>query len=150
MRTGSVVRGRRFRHVVERTCTTCRPGISTNKTSTVFEFPHSKIMIPTKILVVGATGQQGGGVVNALLSLGSTDLTITASTRNPTSAAAQKLSSKGVGLCKGDLLDRESLVAALADVDAAYLVTDFRGPEGVSGELQQGRQFVDCAREAGL
>jgi uncharacterized protein YbjT (DUF2867 family) len=50
---------------------------------------------------------------------------------------------------KGDLLDRQSIFKALEGVDAAYLVTDFRGPEDVEGELKQGKQFVDVAKEAG-
>lgn len=102
------------------------------------------------ILVVGATGQQGGGVINALLASGRTDLSIRALTRNPSSASAQALAQRGVHAFKGDLLDRQSVVDALEGVDAAYLVTDFRGPEDVAGELRQGRQFVDAAKETGM
>lgn len=104
--------------------------------------------MPT-ILVVGATGQQGGGVINALLASGSTDLKIRALTRNPASSAAQALSKRGIEPVKGNLLDRQSLAKALTGCDAAYLVTDFRGPEDIDGELKQGRQFVDAAAEAG-
>ncbi|KAG5745334.1 hypothetical protein H9Q70_011966 [Fusarium xylarioides] len=82
--------------------------------------------MPT-ILVVGATGQQGGGVVKALLSSGRTDLVVRALTRNPTSGPAYSLAYRGVQLVKGDLLDPESLARALGGADAAYLVTDFRG-----------------------
>jgi uncharacterized protein YbjT (DUF2867 family) len=103
----------------------------------------------TSLLVVGATGQQGGGVISALLGYGRTDLTIKALTRNTSSAAAQSLSRKAVQLCKGDLLDRQSLLNALDGVDAAYLVTDFRGPEDIEGEMKQGKQFVDAAKESG-
>lgn len=88
-------------------------------------------------------------MVDALLALGSTNITVKALTRNPASSAAQKLAIQGVEVCKGDLTDRGSLVAALAGVKAAYLVTDYNGPEDVSGEIKQGRQFVDCAKEAG-
>ncbi|KAH7366767.1 hypothetical protein B0T11DRAFT_274057 [Plectosphaerella cucumerina] len=105
--------------------------------------------MPT-ILVVGATGQQGGGVINALLSHGNTDLVIRALTRNPSSAAAKTVLARGVQPVKGDLLDRPSLLAALTGVDQAYLVTDFRGPDDVEGELKQGRLFIDTAKEAGV
>jgi uncharacterized protein YbjT (DUF2867 family) len=105
--------------------------------------------MPT-ILVVGATGQQGGGVINALLSHGNTDLVIRALTRNPSSAAAKTVLARGVQPVKGDLLDRPSLLAALTGVDQAYLVTDFRGPDDVEGELKQGRLFIDTAKEAGM
>lgn len=104
--------------------------------------------MPT-ILVVGATGQQGGGVINALLASGSTDLKIRALTRNPSSSAAHALSKRGIEPVKGDLLNRQSLIKALTGCDAAYLVTDFRGPEDIVGELRQGRQFADAAAEAG-
>ncbi|CAH0030523.1 unnamed protein product [Clonostachys rhizophaga] len=104
----------------------------------------------TSVLVVGATGQQGGGVISALLGYGRTDLTIKALTRNTSSAPAQTLSKKGVQLCKGDLLDRQSLLNALNDVDVAYLVTDFRGPGDIEGEMKQGKQFVDVAKESGV
>ncbi|KAH6656181.1 hypothetical protein F5X68DRAFT_178887 [Plectosphaerella plurivora] len=105
--------------------------------------------MPT-IFVVGGTGQQGGGVLNALLSHGHSDLVIRALTRNPSSSAARTLETRGVQPVKGDLLDRSSLLAALAGVDRAYLVTDFRGPEDVEGELKQGRLFIDTAKEAGV
>lgn len=105
--------------------------------------------MPPTILVVGATGQQGGGVINALLSTGRSDLSIRALTRNPSSSSAKALEKKGVQPYRGDLLDRQSLVKALAGVDYAYLVTDFRGPEDIEGELKQGKQFIDAAKEAG-
>ena len=104
--------------------------------------------MPT-VLVVGATGQQGGGVTSALLASGRSDLKIHALTRNPSSGAAQALSKRGVVPVKGDLLSRPDLEKALRGIDAAYLVTDFRGPEDVQGELKQGRQFIDVAKEAG-
>lgn len=101
------------------------------------------------ILVVGATGQQGGGVVDALLASSRTDITIRALTRNPSSSSAQKLQAQGAHLCQGDLLDDRSVEEALRGVDAAYLVTEFRGPKGVEGELEQGYRFVDAAKRAG-
>ncbi|KAK7429843.1 hypothetical protein QQZ08_003688 [Neonectria magnoliae] len=117
--------------------------------SNLSESAQSQSTMPT-FLIAGATGQQGGGVVEALLASGHPDLTIRALTRNPSSSAAQALERRGVQAVKGDLLDRESLVRAFEGVDAAYLVTDFRGPEDVEGELKQGRQYVDVAKDAGI
>lgn len=61
----------------------------------------------TAILVVGATGKQGGACIDALLE--SSDLpsgtTIRFLTRNTTSAAAVKLIKRGANAYKGDLLD---------------------------------------------
>lgn len=104
--------------------------------------------MPT-FLITGATGQQGGATINALLNDGRSDLSIKALTRNPSSTAAQSLSSRGVVVVKGDLSDRESLQAALKGVDAVHLVTDFTGPKGCDGEIEQGKLFVDVAKENG-
>lgn len=102
------------------------------------------------ILVVGATGQQGGGVINALLATKPPNLEIRVLTRNPGSAAAISLKRRGVILVRGDLGDRTSLQNALEGCGAAYLVTDFRGPEDIQGELSQGRLFVDIVKETGM
>ena len=105
--------------------------------------------MPT-VLVVGATGQQGGSVVKALLASNNPDLKIRALTRNPSSTTARALADSGVHLAKGDLINGDSLSAALAGCDAAYLVTDFRGEKDVAGEIEQGRTFVDTAKLAGI
>jgi len=99
-------------------------------------------------LVVGATGKQGGGVVKALLDEGHSD--IRGLTRNLDSPASKALSSKGVRLVKGSLLDKASLVEALKGTTGAFLVTDPYGKDGVSMETTQGKTFVDAAKEAGL
>ena len=56
------------------------------------------------VLITGATGKQGGAVVNALLS---SDFTILAVTRNTASPSAQKLAQKSpkIKLVQGDLND---------------------------------------------
>jgi uncharacterized protein YbjT (DUF2867 family) len=58
------------------------------------------------ILVFGATGQQGGATVKALLaSPRASEFTILAVTRNATSAPAKKLEAQGVKIVQGDLDD---------------------------------------------
>lgn len=52
------------------------------------------------IVVTGATGSQGGSVVDVLLKDGWTKLR--GVTRHPYSAAAKKLAAKGVEVVKGD------------------------------------------------
>ncbi|KAH7142169.1 hypothetical protein EDB81DRAFT_723438 [Dactylonectria macrodidyma] len=102
------------------------------------------------ILVVGATGQQGGAVTNALLASGHNNLKIRALTRNPSSAASKALADRNVELARGDLLDGDSLLTALTGCGAAYLVTDFRGEGDVAGEIKQGKLFTDKAKEANV
>ena len=77
-----------------------------------------------KALVTGATGKQGGGVVENLLS--GNKVAIRALTRNPDSPAAKSLAAKGVELVKGSLTDESSLVTAMDGCWAAFLVTDVR------------------------
>lgn len=104
--------------------------------------------MPT-VLVSGATGQQGGATVEALLSYENPDLKIRALTRNTNSPAASKLKSRGLELIQGDLANLSSLEAALSGCDLAYLVTDFRGPGDVEGEIEKGRNFIEAAKRAG-
>lgn len=101
------------------------------------------------LLVTGATGKQGGATINALLAAGGSNK-IHALTRNPSSKAAQALASRGVTLVQGNLNEKDSLVQALRNIDAALLVTDFMGPKGVEGEVEQGKLFVDAAKSAGV
>ncbi|RAH79474.1 NAD(P)-binding protein [Aspergillus japonicus CBS 114.51] len=77
------------------------------------------------ITIIGATGTQGGSVVNALLSTPSTYTTIRAITRHPTSAAAQTLAAKDVQLIPADLHDPTSLQTAFAGTHALFAVTNF-------------------------
>lgn len=57
------------------------------------------------IMVTGATGKQGGAVVDALVALNDPNITILAVTRDPESPSAQKLltKSKQIRLVRGDL-----------------------------------------------
>jgi hypothetical protein len=100
------------------------------------------------ILVVGATGQQGGAVVDALMAAAGSYTAIRALTRNPSTPHAQRLGRRGIELCRGDLSDIRTVEEALQRVNVAFLVTDFRGPGEVDGELKQGFQFVDAAKKA--
>ena len=60
------------------------------------------------VVVVGATGQQGGACVEALLQ--QNKFKVKALTRNSTSAAAKALAARDVTLVTGDLKDKDSLI----------------------------------------
>jgi nucleoside-diphosphate-sugar epimerase len=65
------------------------------------------------ILIFGATGQQGGATVKALLdSPRASEFTILAVTRNATSPAATKLGKQGVKIVQGDLDDVPAIFEA--------------------------------------
>ena len=61
-------------------------------------------------VVIGATGQQGGSVVDALLE--SDQYAIRGLTRNINSEAARKLEARGVGMVRADIDNIESLTSA--------------------------------------
>ena len=96
------------------------------------------------ILVVGATGAQGGSVARALLSRGR--FNVRALTRKPDSDAAQALRAAGAEIVKGDLDDPSSLRAALQGVYGAFGVTNFW--EHYEHEEVHGRNLVDAVAAA--
>lgn len=99
-----------------------------------------------RILVTGATGQQGGAVVDALLNGG---YDVSAMTRNPDSEKVKALAARGVDIVTGDMDDRESLTEAFRGFDSVFLMgTPYEA--GVERETAQGFNAVDAAREAGI
>jgi uncharacterized protein YbjT (DUF2867 family) len=93
-------------------------------------------------LVIGATGQQGGAVVDALLGRG---VSVRAAVRDPAKPAARALAERGVELAVGDLDSVESARPLFDGVDAAFAMTTFTGPGGIDGEVEQGRVLADAA-----
>ena len=93
-----------------------------------------------RVLVVGATGAQGGSVASHLLNRARFD--VRALTRNPGSAAAQKLRARGAEVVQGELADRGSLRAALKGVDAVFGVTSFW--EHFEKEPEHGRNLINA------
>lgn len=95
--------------------------------------------------VIGATGQQGGAVVDALLADGHP---LRALVRDPGSAKSRALAHRGVTLVHADQEDPDSMVAALAGVAALFMMTTFAGPHGTEGEIEHGRAIADAAVRA--
>lgn len=113
------------------------------------------------LLITGATGQQGGAVVDALLaqqSQSTTPLTILGVTRNPDSASAKKLAAKSplIKLLKGDLSDPAPLFTTAREITKQPVWGVFSvqtpamkgGPE--TEEEKQGKALVDAALEHGV
>lgn len=97
------------------------------------------------ILVLGATGTQGGAVASELLRRG---WPVRALVRNPDSEKAQALSAAGVEVVKGDMDNHASLDDAMKGAYGVFSVQTFTGPEGVAGEERQGRAVADAAARA--
>src|SRR5580704_17502618 len=101
---------------------------------------------PKLVLVTGATGKQGGAVVEALLIRGHQ---VRALTRNSASSAANRLREQGVEIAVGDFTDHDSLVRAARGVDAVYAMgTPYE--EGSEKETAQGIALTDSAKPAAV
>uniref|UniRef100_A0A1D1YNG0 NmrA-like family domain-containing protein 1 n=1 Tax=Anthurium amnicola TaxID=1678845 RepID=A0A1D1YNG0_9ARAE len=105
------------------------------------------------IVVSGATGAQGGSVVNSLLATGR--YKIRALTRNPNSDKAKALLSKGVDeVVKCDFSVKEDVKKALSGADIAWIVTNYWDPSIVGNnppeEERQSKLIADVAKEVGL
>ncbi len=77
------------------------------------------------IVVLGATGNQGGSVVETFLN----DPTwkVRGVTRNQFSAKAQSLLNRGMEVVQADMNEPDSLSAAFKDANALFAVSDFWG-----------------------
>ncbi|MEU1750152.1 NmrA/HSCARG family protein [Micromonospora arida] len=101
----------------------------------------------TTVLVIGATGRQGGAVADLLLQHGHD---VVAYVRSPESPPARALSAAGVRLAVGDLGDPVALADAAHGVDAVFGLSVPFGTGGKDEEVAQGRLLVDAAAEAHL
>ena len=93
-----------------------------------------------RILVVGATGAQGGSVARHLLRTGK--YKVRCLTRHPRSSTAMALERLGAETVGGDLADPASLRAALRDCDGVFGVTNYW--EHFEAEYLLGRNLVDA------
>ncbi|HEV3460052.1 MAG TPA: NmrA/HSCARG family protein, partial [Thermoanaerobaculia bacterium] len=98
------------------------------------------------VLVSGATGRQGGGVVRHLLGRG---WKVRALSRSPGSAAARELTRQGVEVVQGDMEDPDSLARAVRGIYGVYSVQDFWAV-GARREVVQGKNLADAAAKAGV
>jgi uncharacterized protein YbjT (DUF2867 family) len=99
------------------------------------------------IAVIGATGQQGGAVIDALLEQ---RIPIRAVTRNPNGDKARTLAKRGVEVVYADLEDVDSVCAAFDCAAAAFAMTTHDGPDGPKREVAHGRVIAAAAADARL
>jgi len=104
------------------------------------------------VLVIGATGQQGGSTARRLLARGRA---VHALVRDPDSTAAQALRAAGAGLVVGDLDDPAALRAAMHGMYGVFLVLTMMtgpkiSPDGVVAEERRGKAVADLAHRSGI
>jgi len=103
------------------------------------------------VVVTGATGRQGGSVVDSLVKSGK--YRVRAATRDPSSASAQRLLAKypSVELVTFDLTKKETVPPAFAGAHAVFAMTNFWQPDVMANpdlEFEQGKLMADAARDA--
>ncbi len=99
-----------------------------------------------KVLVSGATGQQGGAVVQALLKDNHQVIGIS---RNIDSPKANALKEQGVEMVAVDFTDKNSLVNIMQGVDTVFsMTTPFEA--GLEHEVKQGITMANAAKEANV
>ncbi|KAJ9115148.1 hypothetical protein QFC24_007059 [Naganishia onofrii] len=99
------------------------------------------------IVIFGATGAQGGSVLNHLLK-SERPYRITAVTRDPSKASSKAIAAKGVNVIKAELGDNDQVVDALKQGDLAFAVTNF-WEHGAEKEIADGKRLMNAAKEVG-
>jgi len=100
------------------------------------------------ITVLGATGAQGGSVVDALLPLGFQVRGLTRQALD--SGAATALKAKGVEVVQYDMAKSglDETIKALASSYGAFFVTQFWDKDSMGKEVEIGKKLVDAAKAA--
>lgn len=102
------------------------------------------------IAVLGATGAQGGGLVNAILNNKNSEFAVRALTRNTNSDKAKALSAKGAEVVQVDVDNESSLKNAFDGVYGVYAVTFFWEHFSPEKELEHAKSIAEAAKETGV
>lgn len=102
------------------------------------------------ITVFGATGAQGGSLVQAMLADPDCPFRIRAITRTPEGEKAKELAARGVEVVKADADKPETLGAAMEGAHGAFLITNFWEHFSAEREVAQARNMADAAKAAGV
>jgi len=102
------------------------------------------------IVVTGATGAQGGGLVHAILEDPQQSFAVRAVTRNAASDRARELADRGAEVVTADLDDLASLTRAFKGAFGAYCVTNYWEHLSPEKETRQAINLAEAARAAKL
>jgi uncharacterized protein YbjT (DUF2867 family) len=101
------------------------------------------------VVVAGATGQQGGAVVDHLLDGNHGDFEVYALSRSPESDACQVLEERGATTVGSDLSDKETFRSTVENADGVFCVTSF-AHAGTDGEIEHGTNMAEVAADVGI
>jgi uncharacterized protein YbjT (DUF2867 family) len=102
------------------------------------------------IAVVGATGSQGGGLVQAILNDPNGGFAARAITRDANSEKAKALAKQGAEVVQANLDDEASLAKAFAGAHGVYGVTNYWQLFSVDKEQQQATNIARAAKKANV
>lgn len=102
------------------------------------------------IVVAGATGAQGGGLVRAILDDPSGGFAARALTRDANSDKARELARRGAEVVAADIDDPAALRKAFENAYGAFCVTFFWAHFSPEKELAEAASMAKSAKEAGL
>lgn len=102
------------------------------------------------IVVLGATGAQGGGLARAILNDPSSDFSVRAITRDINSDKAQALAKLGAEVVAADIDEPGSLQRAFEGAYGAYCVTFFWEHFSPEKEVAEARAMAEAAKHADL
>lgn len=105
-----------------------------------------------RLVVTGATGKQGGALIEALLAQSPTQpFDIYAVTRNKNSNGGQSLASKpNVNVIEGDFTNPAALFSQVPQPWGFFSVTTPMGRGGAKAEEEQGKAMTKAALDAGV
>ena len=106
-------------------------------------------MAAKKILVVfGATGNQGGSVINSVLQDPKTanEFKIRGITRDPSKPNAKALEKRGVECVAADINNADQIKAALKGAYAVFAVTNYWEKMDAPLEIKQGKTIADISK----
>jgi uncharacterized protein YbjT (DUF2867 family) len=102
------------------------------------------------IVVFGATGAQGGGLVRAILNDPESEFAVRAITRKPDSEEAKAFQAMGAEIVSADIDDKESMKQALQGAYGAFFVTFYWAHFSPEREYEEARSMAEAAKDAGL
>ncbi len=102
------------------------------------------------IVVVGATGAQGGGLVRAILNDPDHEFNVRAITRDVNSDKAKELVKLGAEVVSADVDDAESLKKAFQGAYGAFCVTFFWNHFSPEKEMENAKSMAEAAKHAGV
>lgn len=114
------------------------------------QFRGAKLSDKKIIAVLGATGAQGGGLVDAVLADPDGPFRVRAITRSATAPKAVALADRGAEVVEASLEDEDSLLKAFEGAHGVFVVTNFWESFSADVELAQAARAARAVKAAGV